>query len=595
MLWFSDPIEAGPEDDDNIFHDNFEQTPQTSDWSSDTQTLFSPTIDFDHLSSPVPLSPLAKDQDEVEEVVQYAPSNFGWDEIPMPSIIVPGSIIEPSIYRGPSFPSGSPEILLMRFDQRTCGILSVKDGTMENPWRTLVWPLAANSPALYHAICSLSAFHWSKEEPQLRVCGMDHMRRSVRILASDLREMRADAALATTLVLAFAEAWDRHISSGIQHLRGAKALVSRALAYQQRNALQRSDLSRLRFLYNAWTYVSVIARLTSVEDVGCWELSLPFACEPPSHIHEIDPLMGCATTLFPLIGRVADLVRRVRITATNSIAIISQAIELKTLIEQWEAPKYFEEPEDPTSEVQHSYQTAQAYRWATLLHIHQAVPEIPSESAAGLAKRVLVMLATVPPSSRTMVVHIYPLLVASCEVESEEDRNWVRERWAAMQSRLMIGNIDRSLEVINEVWDRRDEQALRSLASQSAPFVTPMDMLSWRNSVDFDTVLFTPDSEEAEETPFWGLPSLDPDPKPRRFSADDVETFNPGSSASSWRSTAVAPRRPVGLDNIEYEKSVRGKLHWAGVMRDWNWEGMSEIPVWVLRVRADFEDLVLLG
>jgi hypothetical protein len=84
------------------------------------------------------------------------------------------------IYRQPEVLAGSPEMLMLRFDKQTCGILSVKDGPTENPWRTLVWPLARDSPALYHAIASMTAFHTSKEKPALRVDGMEHMRRSIR-------------------------------------------------------------------------------------------------------------------------------------------------------------------------------------------------------------------------------------------------------------------------------------------------------------------------------------------------------------------------------------------------------------------------------
>jgi hypothetical protein len=37
------------------------------------------------------------------------------------------------------------------------------------------------------------------------------------------------------------------------------------------------------------------------------------------------------------------------------------------------------------------------------------------------------------------------------------------------------------------------------------------------------------------------------------------------------------PRRAgeVVVNQSEPEYTVRGKLHWLGVMEDWNWEGMS--------------------
>ncbi|KAL1960485.1 hypothetical protein VTO42DRAFT_7784 [Malbranchea cinnamomea] len=531
------------------------------DGFADAPRIVTPTMAFDELLGSSPLT--SSEDDEVGYITPHSTkrSNCSWNAAPFSPAVDPKTFHGVAVHSQPAFPSGSPEMLLMRFDRHTCGILSVKDGSAENPWRTLIWPLATHTPSLYHAICSLAAFHWSKAEPRLRVNGMEHMRESVKSLAMNIRNMRTDTALATTLALAFAEAWDRHTSSGVQHLRGAGALVSQALALQRRNALQRSDLSRLRFLYNTWMYISVLAKLTSTEDVEFAGLSCPFPSTTPTQVHEVDPLMGCATTLFPLIGRVADLVQKVRAISTNSIAIISQAIELKTLIEQWEPPRYFEPPEDPTSSVQHSYQTAQAYRWATLLHLHRAVPEIPSEPAAELAKRVLVLLATVPPSSRATIVHIYPLLVASCEVESEEDRIWVRKRWEAMQARLMVGNIDRCIDVVEEVWARRDEHELRMLEDERA------DPTRKRISTNTETSTSNPPQTA-------GFTFCDhPDHKSRRFSADDIEVFGSDPPSSSWVPTSVHSRKmSMNFDNVEYEKSVRGRLHWAGVMRDWNWE-----------------------
>ncbi|KAK0778849.1 hypothetical protein LTR91_011844 [Friedmanniomyces endolithicus] len=170
----------------------------------------------------------------------------------------------------------------------------------------------------------------------------------------------------------------------------------------------------------------------------------------------LDPLMGCANTLFPLIGRVANLVRRVCRSQTNSPAVISQANDLKLALETWDPPAFIERPEDPTTDVQHTLQTAEAYRWATLLHLHQSVPELPGPNSTELAQRVLQYLATVPLASRTVIVQIYPLMVAGCEASTSEDRQWVRDRWQAMSARMRIGVIDKSATVTEEVWRRRD-------------------------------------------------------------------------------------------------------------------------------------------
>ena len=461
-------------------------------------------------------------------------------------------------------PPGSDEMLIARFDKHTCGILSVKDGGSENPWRTSIWPLAQQSPALYHAVFAMAAFHSSKDNPALRVYGMEHMRKSILCMVQGMEQMRTDAALATTLSLAFAESWDQHTSTGIQHLKGAKALMRQTLADRLSRRFSGEDVARLRFLYNTWLYMDVIARLTSVDEGDNFEIDCsPFAV-PTDAIQEVDPLMGCASTLFPLIGRAANLIQRVRKSESNSFSVISEAIDLKTAIERWQPPQYFEPPEDPSSDVQHSFQTAQAYRWATLLYLHQAVPEIPSESAAQLAERVLVLLATVPLSSRTTIVHIYPLLAASCEAVKEDDRVWILQRWAAMQNRLKIGNIDRCVDVIREVWSRRDsfeqerqQLQLRRNTIRPGSVIVPVDTMKRRSSYGSQSNDLSGSSSFYSITEPWKRKATSPDSN--RFST----SLNCARRGSTFADDA----------SMEHAKTVRGRLHWIGVMKDWGWEG----------------------
>ncbi|TGO85630.1 hypothetical protein BPOR_0378g00070 [Botrytis porri] len=503
------------------------------------------------------------------------------------------------IYRQPDVPAGSPEMLMLRFDKQTCGILSVKDGPTENPWRTLVWPLARDSPALYHAIASMTAFHTSKEKPALRVDGMEHMRRSIRSLATGIEKMRTDTALATTLVLAFAESWDQHISTGIEHLRGAKILVNQALIKHNKRSLVGDDLARLKFLCNTWVYMDVIARLTSIDDEDSTDFenilsplnnlssnsfSSASSSSSPANVtqmSEIDPLMGSAATLFPLIGRAANLCRKVQKSKSNSIAIVSQAMELKQEIEQWQPSTAFLTPEDPTSEIQHALQTAEAYRYATLLHLHQAVPEIPSLTCAEFAKKVLVFLATVPLSSRLVIVQIYPLLAAGCEAKDAEDRAWVDERWASMGRRMWIGNIDRCWEVMQEVWRRRDEVARKKeqelmrknggRMGMSGMHGGPSDNMrrfegGMENGIRNDEISFS-DLLDLNEMGIRGQGRrASPVGNRHRHSIS-------GPSQGSF-GELMAQRQAAGLitEEMDQELTVRGKLHWVGVMKDWEWE-----------------------
>jgi hypothetical protein len=506
----------------------------------------------------------------------------------------------------PALDASSPEMLMLRFDRETCGILSVKDGPTENPWRTLVWPLARESPALYHAISSMTAFHGTQEIPHLHVPGMAHMTKAIKRLASEIENMRLDSALATSLALAFGEGWDRHVSTGVQHLRGARIMVNNAVVRHRRDMqtgqMSTQDANRLKFLCNTFIYMDVIARLTSLEEAQDlnFEEILSTVNNPYSDMVEVDPLMGCAVTLFPLIGRVAKLIQRVRKTESNSLTIISTAMELKEQLLQWQVPNavIFERPEDPNSEVQHSIQTAEAYRYATLLYLHQAVPEIPSDPAFSLAKKVLVTLASVPLSSRTTIVQIFPLFAASCEVTDPEDRDWVIQRWAAMITRLRIGNVNSCWSVIQEVWHRRDSyenektnRILRQYANRGVPggnFVAPV--LDIPPALKRKSHTIDGAGASAMEAEISSATARAPPPRLQPGLGDEADSFgtrrkrretmgggNGGSIMPMNMPPVSLPRRHtsdiLSPDQLEPEYTVRGRLHWLGVMADRDWEG----------------------
>jgi len=485
------------------------------------------------------------------------------------------------LFNQPYLAQDSPEMLSYRFDKLTCGILSIMDGPTENPWRTLIWPLAQQSPALYHAVAAMTAFHSSQDVPSLRVVGHEHKQASIRFIQEGIRDnsMTDQMAIATALALGFSESWDQHTVSGNTHIKGAQALVKRALADHQRNPLGGVELARLKFLCNAWVYMDVIARLTAVDsdDSNDFDNTLLFACDPPTVVMgdsdtpgfgidfgmpidaRLDPLMGCANTLFPLIGRVANLVRKVCRSQTNSPAVISQANDLKAALESWDPPDLIERPEDPTTDVQHTLQTAEAYRWATLLHLHQSVPELPSLSSADLAQRVLQYLATVPLASRMVIVQIYPLMVAGCEASTSEDRQWVRDRWTAMGARMRIGVVDKSAIVTEEVWRRRD--AYEAQPTTRRKLVATADLHPARQ----------------RGAPLQRTPT-------------EFQTSNPGRTGMvfSYVEGEGEPNQPGGLSNdrrrgrrsaasrvmgsMDPAYTVRGHLHWVGVMWDWGWE-----------------------
>ena len=117
-----------------------------------------------------------------------------------------------------------------------------------------------------------------------------------------------------------------------------------------------------------------------------------------------DPTDLDATTLLPLIHRAATLCHKVR-----TRIITTPARDLQLELELWR-------PTDPpplSPLVSYSHkcdarQTAEAYRLATLLCLHQAFPTLPSESTPVLADRIHIVLDHVPTTSAYVVVQLYP-------------------------------------------------------------------------------------------------------------------------------------------------------------------------------------------
>lgn len=486
-----------------------------------------------------------------------------------------------TLLRAPRMEPSSPEMLMCRFFQETCGILSVKDGPSENPWRDLVVDLGHGCEALSHAISSMSALHGATRNKSLRSAGIGHMNKSIRRLQAGMSTMNLEQALATSLALALGEGWDERISTGVTHLKGAKLMLSAALGHQDRSRelglVSVNGAKRMKFLCNTYVYLDVIARLTSLEDDPNpldLSLMLELADRPfRSNLNEIDPLMGCATTLFPLIGEVGTLIRQVRKTQANSLSIIDEANNLREQILEWKPPdrNYIDEPEDPNSRVQHAIHTAEAYRLAVLLHLYQAVPELASEPHT-IANNIMRILAGVPLSSNTVIVQIYPLLVGSCEMVSREDREFATKRWEAMVRRLNIMNVTSCWDIVREVWARRDEYLQQQ---QHLPGLKRKTTMPESRPDQFFA--------DGGHTNQGFFVQHDDRPPTRRRLTFDVP--GPDMMSQRGRQTTFTNRRSADapISNIEPEYTVRGHLHWLAVMQERQWEGelyKSHVAYW---------------
>lgn len=456
------------------------------------------------------------------------------------------------------------------FHQQTCHTLSIEEGTDQNPWKTLIWPLAKEYPALYHAIAALTCFGISKQQPQLRNEGVRHVARSTQLLSENVEngEIPLDAALAATLALGFAETWDDEASStGSNHIRGGGILLQQLRSNQANTVLSGEAAARADFLAQTWTYMDVLARFT------CNELSQPYSgnitntnsIDLGQSTSSLDPLMGYSATFFPIMRGVADLINKVkaREAPRNSPAIISQAIELRRAIEQWTLPVDLEAIEDPSQLMTDAIQTAEAYRWATLMILYQAVPELPNLTSYGeLAQKILVYLATIPLSSTTIIIHIFPLMVAGCDAVEEEDRQFVRDRWHAMSQRMVSSIVDRCLKITEETWKRREEY----LWSRGLSFTSNGRQINAKLN---DATALSKD--------IASFINVETSPGTNSAGSGGAYQQNRERFGRKGNDFPISAAFKKGVDMLTRsgctEYTVRGRLHWLGVMKDWNWQG----------------------
>ncbi|KAI1839809.1 hypothetical protein JX266_013983 [Neoarthrinium moseri] len=400
------------------------------------------------------------------------------------------------LYEHPPVRLDSPESIATVYHQRICEVLSIKHNRNGNPWRMIVWPLAQEHPVVYHAIAAMTCFQRSNTILEMRQLGMRHWKISARALLlhqNDSIDIKVE--LTATLALSLAETWYYPRSTcGINYVQAAKRLLQATILPSSTSSatasLERSysDMVPFNFLARTWVYMDVLTQITC-EDAEAFDAKFSTRCGsgigpmPAIYDDQIDPLMGCAGSLFPLLGRVADLARTVRKRQTrpNSPAIVANAVELSMSIGRWKPcagiTSGFSNNDDEGIMLAASdlVQTANAYKWATLLLLCQAVPELPiCYSFKSIAEKILIFIATVPVESKASIFHVFPLLIAGCDATEREDRDWVYDRWHRLSSGNSSGISDRCLDLTSEVWKRRDsydeqEQDLEGRASKNAP------------------------------------------------------------------------------------------------------------------------------
>jgi hypothetical protein len=411
----------------------------------------------------------------------------------------------------------SPEVLFSRFREQICPMLSTTSG-QNNMWQTWILPRMRSSESLPHAISAITALHVSTltADVQLHIHGVASIIHSLRILNSELSRPGFEmSALATVLLLASWARWNGNFGRGKTHLKGAFAILQETSSERRYIARKSSSADTHSFLFLVSTFVhmdslSDLVQSTISEENPRIRSNLEISMReylPNWETHPcpvlLDPWISYSLTFVELIYAAAGLCYEVRMATITTSDIITKAEALKSKAERYSHDtSYLSMTTVHLSALDKQYvvHTAEAYRYAILLFLHQVMPDIfGMTSSQYLARATVSYLSRSPPSCSITFAQIYPLFVAGCEANTKQEREWIKERWAAMAARMRVTNVSNCWKITQEVWGRRD--AYRQLRSENAQGV-----------------------------------------------ADNI------------------------IDDMDPEFSVKGRLHWAAVMKDWGCE-----------------------
>ena len=271
--------------------------------------------------------------------------------------------------------------------------------------------------------------------------------------------------------------WDDPRLDGRAHVFGASKILEGTL----REIARRRKVSTpfIRFLCNTWLYLDVLSSLSSGEDPYYLALissspsvspispaSSPLPTDPRSPDgsfnlnHEIDSLLGCAGELFPLIARMSSISNRLseKIITKQDVQAVVDAIQVRDELLEWQPPEIYtlQPSSDQHCSLDDVVRTAEVYRLTALLHLYRAFPPLGAITIPALADQILNCLLLIPRDSGSLCIHIWPLMAAGCEHTDPIKRLHVRQRFEDIRERLKVANVDKAIELLVEVWARKD-------------------------------------------------------------------------------------------------------------------------------------------
>ncbi|KAI0834237.1 hypothetical protein F5Y06DRAFT_173649 [Hypoxylon sp. FL0890] len=358
-----------------------------------------------------------------------------------------------------------------------------------NPFQQLVLPLSHRSSPIMNAIYALASAHLEYRGVETPEKSLYFHNRAIQGLARLIeQEGKVDKIelLAAIMLLVYYEVLVQRGRSNIVdgHLKGALTIMSSSQAESTPASL---FLERAFRFYDVITALSLgSAPLSTAPAAGCLIPFPPLDAPTASPLSNVDTLLGMATTLWPIMHRLSNLLslktdieRAAQENLTSKSAVLrmefettSQAIE--TALAQWEPclpPNIMvqdgvlrgisgeEIPEQ--QRLQSILHNALAYRHSAFVYLYRTIYGYPArrEAVQKHAHTALVHCVETVSHRGPMGALLWPLFVAACEAVSAEDRALSQRAFVGINQRQGMTNIGQAWNIVQEVWKRLDDMS----------------------------------------------------------------------------------------------------------------------------------------
>ncbi|KAM5343177.1 hypothetical protein ACJ41O_014143 [Fusarium nematophilum] len=448
---------------------------------------------------------IENNEDDVEEIIRRNPVS-----ITIPTTTYASTYSNAYATRSPSLaliapvPAPSPRFefcspVFSEFSERTnrralvdhfCNVLShliVFREERGNPFQQLVLPLCHESQAVTNAVYALASAHLEYRGVSNDEKSVYFHNKAIQGLARLIQKgagVNRNELLAAIMLLVYYEVLVQQGRSNIVdgHLKGAMTIMSHNEAATDPTGI---------FLERAFDFYDVIAALSfGTAPLGSAPGASYLAPFPPldsggvtSPLNSVDTLLGMATSLWPIIHRLSNLLAlkdQLDAAVTNGevskVAVLRTEFEIsasaiETALEDWhpalpENSVLTQNPEELSSEqtaersrLQSILNNALSYRHSAFVYLYRTIYSYPRNHPLVQRHAHISLTHCVGTVSNTgpMSALLWPLFVAACEATSLADRDLARQSFVAINRRQGMTNIERAWTIVQEVWRRADK------------------------------------------------------------------------------------------------------------------------------------------